>query len=69
MLEHQFYISGSETQGYAVIDARAGMPLCATKSTMTEALEVVIQWKLPLSPLMWCSDSLAWVNIKPDDNE
>lgn len=69
MLEHQFYVSGSDTQGYAIVDARAGMPLCANKSTIEEALEVVIQWRLPLSPLMWDSDTLSWVDIRPNDDE
>lgn len=65
-----YYISGSDTMGYAVIDGHAGMPLCAPRSTMAEALRVVVQYDLPLSPLMWDSDTLGWVsllNIEVDD--
>jgi hypothetical protein len=64
-MEHQFYLSGSDDMGYSVIDAKAGMPLCAPKSTLEEVLRVVMQWRLPLSPQMWDSDTLSWVNIRP----
>lgn len=64
-----FYLSGSDSMGYSVIDARAGMPLCAPKSTLEEVLLVVMQWRLPLSKMMWDSDTLSWVDINPDDNE
>ena len=65
MNDKQYYLSGSEEMGYSVIDAKAGMPLCAPKETMKGALELVLQWRLPLSSVMWDSDTLRWVNIDP----
>lgn len=55
--------------GYSVIDAKAGMPLCAPKETMEGALELVLQWRLPLSSVMWDSDTLRWVNIVPGEDD
>lgn len=64
-----FYLSGSDSMGYSVIDARVGMPLCAPKSTLEEVLLFVLNWRLPLSKRMWDSDTLSWVNVNPDDDE
>lgn len=69
MNDKQFYLSGSEEMGYSVIDAKAGMPLCAPKETMEAALMFVMQWRLPLSSAMWDSDSLSWVNIVPGEDD
>lgn len=65
--DKQFYLSGSDSMGYSVIDAKAGMPLCAPKSTLEEVLFVVMQWRLPISRMMWDSDTLSWVSLRPDD--
>jgi hypothetical protein len=69
MNDKQFYLSGSEEMGYSVIDAKAGMPLCAPKPAIEDVLLFVMQWRLPLSSVMWDSDTLSWVNINPNDEE
>jgi hypothetical protein len=57
---HKAHLSFSE-RGWILI--YQGSPLCDYKATYQEVMQVVAHYRITLPPVIWCGDTLQWIDI------
>jgi hypothetical protein len=58
--DHKAHLSFSE-RGWILI--YQGSPLCDYKATYQEVMQVVSHYRITLPPVIWCGDTLQWIDI------
>lgn len=56
---HKIHLSFSE-RGWILINQ--GSPLCDYKKNYFEVMQVVNHYKVKLPPVIWCGDSMQWID-------